>query len=170
MGIRACQYCKDRTYSKRLRMPLIFLVPEPISGNPAYDPTRTFHLLVLKYAPEISERTHPFGRKGYFYVPYDMIEYLKRPHIALPHNGRGRAIRPRELIKFFADKIGDVHADKNFVDDSKLAAEKLHAINESVSIFGQPALFQQFGDIADAAWRCAAPLRDAYIERHHMTE
>jgi hypothetical protein len=158
------EQCLAQHASKRLGMPLIFLVPEPIAGNPAYDPKRTFHPLVLKYAPEISERTHPFGREGFFHAPYDMIEYLERPHMVLPHKGQGRAIRPRELVKFFANKMGGVHADKNLVDDSKLDAETLHTINESVSIFGQPALFQQFGHIADAAWRCAAPLRDAYEE------
>src|SRR6185503_2414651 len=45
--------------AKRLGMPLIFLIPEPISGNPRYDPSKVHDPRVLKYAPEISERSHP---------------------------------------------------------------------------------------------------------------
>ena len=42
-----------------------------------------------------------------------MTEYLERPHMVLPHKGQGHVIRPRELVKFFANKMGGVHADKN---------------------------------------------------------
>jgi hypothetical protein len=79
--------CLAQHASKRLEMPLIFLVPEPIAGNPAYDPKRTFHPLVLKYAPEISERTHPFGREGFFHAPGHS------QNILLPDRPRRRTLR-----------------------------------------------------------------------------
>lgn len=152
--------------------PLIILVPEPISGNPRYDASRTFPVSVLKYAPEISEHSHPFGQKAFFYCPYSFDEYLKNSHMVLPHTDKaedlhGRPITPREMILYFANKLGGVHADKNLVDIADggraVDAETLHVINEKVQIFGEGALFNQFGVVGERIWRGCAPLRDELL-------
>jgi hypothetical protein len=122
----------------------------------------------MHYAPQISDRTHPLGVNGYFHCPYKMDEYLRLPHMVLPNpkssSSTGRAITPREMILFFANKLGGVHADKNLVDVSQggrsVDAETLHLINKSVSIFGEEALFREFGVITERVWRACAPLRD----------
>lgn len=154
--------------------PLVFLIPEPISGNPRHDAFQTFPPLVMRYAPEISDRTHPFGLKGYCHCPYTMAEYLQLPHMVLPHNDKtgalkGRAITPREMIQFFANKLGGVHADKNLVDIAdggrSVDAETLHMINKKVSIFGEEALFYEFGVIGERVWRACAPLRDELLAK-----
>jgi len=157
----------------RCSTPLVILVPEPISGNPRYDAARSFLPTVMHYAPKISDRTHPFGLEGYFHCPYTMEEYLRRPHIVLPNakseSLTGRSITPRELIQFFSNKLGGVHADRNLVDIAdggrSVDAETLHMINEKVSIFGEKALFHQFGVIAERFWRACAPLRDELLAK-----
>ena len=127
---------------------IVILVPEPISGNPRHNGSRMFPPPVMYYAPEISNRTHPFGLEGYFHCPYTMDEYLVRPHMVLPDaksgSLTGRAITPREMIQFFANKLGGVHADKNLVDIANggrsVDAETLQMINKKVSIFGGSAI------------------------------
>jgi hypothetical protein len=161
----------------RCSTPLVVLAPEPISGNPRYDPSRVLPPTVMHYAPEISNRTHPFGLEGYFHCPYTMDEYLGRPHMVLPNvksdSMTGRAITPREMIQFFANKLGGVHADKNLVDIAdggrSVDAETLHLINKKVSIFGEEALFHQFGVIGERIWRACAPLRDELLGRAKTT-
>lgn len=149
----------------RCETPVIFLLPEPISGHPRYNPEKSFPVSILKYAPEISERTHPGGTKGYFYCPYLLDEYLTSPHVVLD----GRAVAPREMILFFANKMGGIHADKNLIDISdggrSVDAETLYKINERFSIYGEKALFNQFGIIAERVWRALAPLRDELVTR-----
>jgi hypothetical protein len=161
----------------RCSTPLVVLVPEPISGNPRYDPSRVLPPTVMHYALEISNRTHPFGLEGYFHCPYTMDEYLGRPHMVLPNvksdSMTGRAITPREMIQFFANKLGGVHADKNLVDIAdggrSVDAETLHLINKKVSIFGEEALFHQFGVIGERVWRACAPLRDELLGKAKKT-
>ena len=161
----------------RCKTPLVVLVPEPISSNPRHDTSRTFPSTVMHYAPVISDRTHPFGLEGYFHCPYTMDEYLSRPHMVLPNaksgSLTGRAITPREMIQFFANKLGGVHADKNLVDimdgGRSVDAETLHMINKSVSILGEEALFHQFGVIAERVWRACAPLRDELLANAKAT-
>jgi hypothetical protein len=153
--------------ASRCSIPLVILVPEPMSGNPRYETERTFPPAVMKYAPDISERSCP---PGVFHCPYTLQEYLDRTHMVLPRADKstrslkGRAITPREMILFFANKLGGVHADKNLVDIAdggrSVDAETLHNINNSVSMHGQEALFHQFGFIAERVWRACAPLRD----------
>jgi hypothetical protein len=106
-----------------------------------------------------------------------MDEYLSHPHMVLPNaksgSLTGRAITPREMIQFFANKLGGVHADKNLVDIAdggrSVDAETLHLINKKVSIFGEEALFHQFGVIAERVWRACAPLRDELLSRSKAT-
>jgi hypothetical protein len=157
--------------------PLVVLVPEPISGNPRHGPLRAFPPAVMHYAPEISNYTHPSGLEGYFHCPYSVDEYLGRPHMVLPNaksgSLTGRAITPREMIQFFANKLGGVHADKNLVDIAdggrSVDAETLYLINKKVSIFGEAALFHQFGVIAECVWRACAPLRDELFSKTKAT-
>ena len=161
----------------RCKTPLVVLVPEPISGNPRYDASRTFPPAVMHYAPEISNRTHPFGLEGYFHCPYAVDEYVSRPHMVLPDAKAGkltgRAITPREMIQFLANKLGGVHADKNLIDIAdggrSVDAETLHLINKKVSIFGEEALFHQFGVIGERIWRACAPLRDELLAKAKAT-
>lgn len=131
----------------------------------------------MHYAPEISNRTHPFGLEGYFHSPYKMDEYLARPHMVLPNaksgSLTGRTITPREMIQFLANKLGGVHVDKNLVDIAdggrSVDAETLHMINKKVSIFGEEALFHEFGVIAERIWRACAPLRDELLAKAKAT-
>ncbi len=160
--------------AKRCQTPLIILVPEPKSGNPRYDPEWTIPAPLVKYAPEISERTHPTGTRGYFWCPYELDGYLRRTHMVLPANDRsgalrGRPISPSEMILFLANKLGGVHADRKLRDladgGRSVDAATLHQINQHVSIFGKASIFQQFGIVAERVWRCCAPLRDELAHR-----
>lgn len=103
------------------------------------------------------------------YADNGLAPYLQRPHMVPPHTEKsgalkGRAITPLEMIRFFANKLGGVHADKNLLDIAdggrSVDAESLHTINKKVSIFGEEALFHQFGVIGGRIWRACAPLRD----------
>ncbi len=160
--------------STRLRIPLLVLVPEPISGNANY-PGRKIPPNLLSYAPQISEETHPSGLRGFFLRSYTLQDYLATPHMVLPDASmNGRAITPKEMIKFFANKLGGVHADKNLVDRKEgggsIDAETLHLINKTVSIFGEDSLFQQFGVIGERVWRCCGPLRDRFVDLKALFE
>ncbi len=161
--------------AKQCHMPLIVLVPEAKSGNPKYDPNWIIPEILVKYAPEISERTYPTGTRGYFWCPYSLDEYLCRTHMVLPSNSkagrlRGRPITPREMILFLANKLGGVHADRQLRDladgGRSVDAETLHKINRHVTVFGEGSIFQQFGSIAERIWRCCAPLRDVLAHRN----
>ena len=158
----------------RCLTPFIILVPEQILGSSRYEVSRVFPALVTKYAPEITEQTHPSGSRGYFLCPYLLPEYLKYVHMVLPSTNKagnleGRSITVREMILYFADKLGGVHADKNLddiVDGGRAVdAETMHSINEKVSIFGEGALFNQFGIIGERIWRACAPLRDELLAK-----
>jgi hypothetical protein len=153
-----------RHAKRRCKIPLIVLIPEPISGNPRFNEKLSIHTLIMKYAPEISQSNYPGGKKAYFHCPYSMDEYIVQPHMVLPINRdggiQGRKITPKEMIKLFANKLGGIHADINLRDSESLEAETLFLINESISIQGEKTLFQQFGVICERIWRACAPLRD----------
>ena len=154
----------------RYTTPLLVLVPEPISGNPRYEKnTRAIPENVMQYATEISDRTHPGGSEGYFHCTYEIDAYLDRTHMVLPlpNELKGRPINPREMILFFANKLGGVHVEPDLRDlpgKKQPDAETLYLINESVSIYGEQALYQQFDSIASTLWRALAPLRDEVRE------
>lgn len=158
----------------RCSTPLMILVPEPISSNPRYDASKVLPTQILKYAPEITERTHPGGKNGFFHCSYSIAGYLQLPHMVLPNVDKagdfhGRSITPKEMILYFANKLGGVHADKNLIDKADggraVDAESMHNINERVSIFGEGALFNQFGIVGERIWRACAPLRDELLAK-----
>lgn len=115
------------------RLPLLILVAEPIAGNPRYDPHTSIPDEILKYIPEITDQTHPGGKQGYFYCPYPLDQYMRKCHMVL----FGRTISPREVIKFLANKMGGIHAEKNLKDISdggrSVDAETLYQANERMS-------------------------------------
>ena len=149
--------------------PLIVLVPEPVAGNPRYGQYVAIPERVRTYAPEISERTHPRGRRGYFHCVYELDEFLNRTQAVLPHPDRleGRSIKARELIALMANHLGGVHLASEVRDQTGkrgIGADTLYRINSKVSIFGQEALYHQFDVVACSIWRCLAPLRDEVRE------
>lgn len=159
---------------RRCTLPLTVLIPEPSFENPKHDPTRTFPSELMRYAPEISENSHPGGRDGWFYASYSMRDYLDRCHMVMPAVSEagelaGRPITPREMIAFFANKLGGIHVDKNLNDihegGRSVDAKTLHEVNDRVKAFGHGVLFQQFGVVGERIWRACAPLRDELISR-----
>lgn len=151
--------------AKNFTTPLLVIVPEPISGNPRKEATESIPENVMRYAPEISDRTHPGGLEGYFHCPYPLREFLERPQVVLPlpNELKGRPITSRELISLMSDKLGGVHLEPEIKDSSgkkAIASETLYLINKSVSIFGEEALYQTFDVVAEMLWRSLAPLKD----------
>jgi len=148
-----------RHAAARCTTPAIVLVPEPLSGNPRYDPNYVLHPAVIPYAPEINDNTFPGGVRGYFNSPYTMEEYLKCTHMVI-----GRPITPREIIRFLANKMGGVHAEAALKDlnqgGQSVDGERLFRINKHVSIYGEESIFRAFHKIAGRVWACCAPLRD----------
>jgi hypothetical protein len=159
----------DRRLARRVAenytTPLLVLVPEPIGRNPRYGQSIAIPDRVMTYAPEISERTHPRGLRGYFHCVYPLDDFLNRTQVVLPHPDRleGRPINPCELIMLMADHLGGVHLGPEVRDQTGkrgIAADTLYRINSNVSVFGQEALYHQFEVTASSIWRCLAPLRD----------
>jgi hypothetical protein len=149
--------------------PLIVLVPEPISGNPRYGRCAAIPERVMSYAPEINERTHPGGLKGYFHSSYTLDEFLNRTQVVLPHPDylKGRPINACELIRLMAEHLGGVHLGPEVRDQTGkrgIEADTLYRINSKVSLFGQEALYHQVDAVASSIWRCLAPLRDEVQE------
>ena len=148
------------------RSPLVFLVPEPISGNRRYKTQEETEPAVLRYWPEITEQSHPGGKRGWFYCRCDLSEFLDRPNMVLMH----RSITPKEMIKFLANKMGGVHADPTLEDRDEggrsVDAHTLWELNERVSILGERALYQRFDGLAETIWRSCMPLRDELYQMY----
>jgi len=142
---------------ERYTCPLWVLVPEAISGNTPADQLPKIPANVVSYATPITVETHPRGTDGYYHKPYELKMYLDRPTGILMK----RPIKPRELIKFLANKLGGSHADNELVDHPKnIDAETLYFLNQRISIMGEQAIFKLFDNCAPMIWRCLAPLRD----------
>lgn len=154
-----------RIASKSSGVPLIILHPEPIRNNFRFDPDRVIDPNVLKWAYPITDQTHPGGAKWYFHCPYGLDDYLNGVQMVLSR----RSITRREIVKFLANKMGAIHADKNLVNAKKegqLDAETLALLNQQYILYGEPALFQQSDWIFELIGRACKPIREVLFERY----
>lgn len=146
--------------------PLTCHVPEPISGNPRYDPKYQVHKALAPYLQKITNETHPGGEKGFFNCPYSLKKYLDETQLVLFH----RSITRREILLFLSNKMGGIHADTVLADigagGKSVDALTLWEANERVNLFGQKALFQQFDNVCAVLWRALAPLAAEIHERY----
>lgn len=138
--------------NRQFKLPLLVLVPEPESGNVPRDQLPTVPEVIMKYAPEINERSHP---PGFYHRPYYLNDFLKRPMGVL-----FQPITAKDAILLVANKLGGVHIDPQF------ESQALYEINKRISFFGKRGVYQIFDQVAGHIWRCLAPLRDLVVEGH----
>ena len=111
---------------QRYSTPLLVVMHEAESGNIPRDKLLPVPKNVMGYVEPITKDSHP---PGTYHKPYTLSDYLDRTAGVF-----FRPIKPRELIKFFANKMGGSHADDELLDLGKggrsVDAETLHFLNK----------------------------------------